>query len=290
MSVSVGLSAAACPHYCTDPDATWGSGRGCPPSCALLGGFAISARVALLWQHYGNAWQSPAVIHQAHRTQHACCTLHMPAKTPLASNKIDVPAACTVPFRPYCVGVVTRTWNVSKYMLVITLCLVMLVAICTLPLAACSDIRYSANKPGVRHPKCPGTTHCIISSNLTIKCSQYWHWGASVKGYQCKDAQSSPVYGKSQHQSSKMAYFSILSVTQKHFGDSWVGYWKTRRLPTHGLDISRAGQLADWTSRGYRLCGHKIMHWIISLIQYKYGSRNINKWLNNNIHTHTTVL
>ena len=23
-------SAAACPHYCTDPDVTWQSGRGCP--------------------------------------------------------------------------------------------------------------------------------------------------------------------------------------------------------------------------------------------------------------------
>jgi len=33
-----------------------------------LGGFAIGARVALLWQDYGNAWQSPAVILQAHRT------------------------------------------------------------------------------------------------------------------------------------------------------------------------------------------------------------------------------
>ena len=28
--VSVCLSAAACPHYCMDPDVTWGSGRGCP--------------------------------------------------------------------------------------------------------------------------------------------------------------------------------------------------------------------------------------------------------------------
>jgi len=28
--VSVCLSAAVCPHYCTDPDATWGRGRGCP--------------------------------------------------------------------------------------------------------------------------------------------------------------------------------------------------------------------------------------------------------------------
>ena len=88
-----------------------------PPSCALLGGFAIGARVALLWQHYGNAWQSPAVIRQAHRTPHAgrTRTLRMPAKTPLAGDKIDEPAACAVPFRPYCGGIVTRTRNVSEY-------------------------------------------------------------------------------------------------------------------------------------------------------------------------------
>ena len=96
------------------------------PSCALLGGFAIGAQVALLWQHYGNAWQSPAVIRQAHRTPHACRTrtLRMPAKTPLAGDKIDAPAACAVPFRPYCGGVVTRTRNVSEYMPVLALCLV----------------------------------------------------------------------------------------------------------------------------------------------------------------------
>ena len=28
--VCVCLSAAVCPHYCTDPDVTWRSGRGCP--------------------------------------------------------------------------------------------------------------------------------------------------------------------------------------------------------------------------------------------------------------------
>jgi len=28
--VSVYLSAAACLHYCTDPDVTWRSGKGCP--------------------------------------------------------------------------------------------------------------------------------------------------------------------------------------------------------------------------------------------------------------------
>jgi len=47
------LSAAACLHYCTDPDRTWGSGRDAA-SCALLGRFAIGARAALLWQHNAN--------------------------------------------------------------------------------------------------------------------------------------------------------------------------------------------------------------------------------------------
>jgi len=37
-----------------------------------------------------NAWQSPAAIRQAHLTPHV---LRMPAKIPLASDKIDAPAA-----------------------------------------------------------------------------------------------------------------------------------------------------------------------------------------------------
>jgi len=73
-----------------------------PPSCALLGGFAIGARVALLWQHYGNAWQSPAVIHQAYRTPQAMPHTHTTHAGEDSSNKIDAPAACAVPFRPYC--------------------------------------------------------------------------------------------------------------------------------------------------------------------------------------------
>jgi len=102
-----------------------------PSSCAPLGGFTIGARVALLCQHYGNAWQSPAVNLQAHRTPHACRIrrLHMPAKTHLAGDKIDVPAACAVPFHPYCGGVVTQTRNVSEYMLVLALCLVIIIII-----------------------------------------------------------------------------------------------------------------------------------------------------------------
>jgi len=84
-----------------------------------LGGFAIAARVALLWQHYGNVWQSPAVIRQAQRTPHAL-------RTHDALRVRDVICNETVPFRPYCAGVATRTRNVSEYMLVLALCLVVI--------------------------------------------------------------------------------------------------------------------------------------------------------------------
>ena len=76
------------------------------PSYALFGGFAIGARVALLWQHYGNLWQSPAVIRQAHCTHYAC--VRGAAKTPLTGDKIDAPSACAVPFRPYLMTVISR--------------------------------------------------------------------------------------------------------------------------------------------------------------------------------------
>jgi len=93
-----------------------------PPSCAVLGGFAIGARVALLWQHNGNTEPSgnPPGPPQACRTR----TLRMPAKTPLTGDSMDAAASCAVPFRPYSVGVVTRTRNVSEYMPVLSLCLV----------------------------------------------------------------------------------------------------------------------------------------------------------------------
>jgi len=47
LSVCVCLSLAAFPHYCTNSDITWGM-VGVPSRCALLGGFAIGARVSLL--------------------------------------------------------------------------------------------------------------------------------------------------------------------------------------------------------------------------------------------------
>ena len=96
-----------------------------PPSSALLGGFAIGARDALLWQHYGNAWKSPAVIRQAQRTPHALRT-HAPAIKWTRLLRVRRYLQRGVPFRPYCAGVATRTRNVSEYMLVVALCLVSL--------------------------------------------------------------------------------------------------------------------------------------------------------------------
>jgi len=122
--LSVCLSTAACLHYCMDPDVTWGSGRGCH---LVVHNWADLQSVHGL-HCYGNtknAWQSPVVIRQAHRTLHSLChALCMPSNFALASANIDAPAACTIPFRPYCGGVVMRTRNVSEYMLVFTLCLV----------------------------------------------------------------------------------------------------------------------------------------------------------------------
>jgi len=48
------LSTDVHPHYCTDADVTWGRGRGCPLVVHYFAGFAIGARVALLWQHNAN--------------------------------------------------------------------------------------------------------------------------------------------------------------------------------------------------------------------------------------------
>ena len=102
-----------------------------PPSCALLGGFAIGAWDALLWQHYGNAWQSPAVIRQAQRTPRTHARTHAPAiKSTWRLGVCDVICNDAVPFRPYCAGDATRTRNVSEYMLVLALCLVRFVNVC----------------------------------------------------------------------------------------------------------------------------------------------------------------
>jgi len=123
--LSVCLSMAACLHYCTDPDVTWWSGRGCPLVVHYWPNLHSVHGLCCYVQHYGNASQSPAVICQAHRTHYACAAcVRRAAKTPLTGDKIDAPAACAIPFRPYCGGVVARTQNVSEYILVLALCLI----------------------------------------------------------------------------------------------------------------------------------------------------------------------
>ena len=63
----------------------------------------------------------PGPPHAARSATHYACRRRL---TLPAGDKIDTPAARAVPFRPYCGGVITRTRNVSEYMLVLALCLV----------------------------------------------------------------------------------------------------------------------------------------------------------------------
>jgi len=121
--LSVCLSAAACLHYCTESDVTWGSGRGCP---LVVHYWADLQSVHGLHCHGNtrNAWQSPAESTRptARRTHYACRL-----KTPLASDKSDAPAVCVTlsATRPFHFrGVVTRTRNVSEYVLELAVFLV----------------------------------------------------------------------------------------------------------------------------------------------------------------------
>ena len=78
--------------------------------------------MATLWKCMAEpSGNPPGPPHAARSATHYACRRRL---TPLAGHKIDAPAACAVPFRPYCGGVITRTRNVSEYMLVLALCLV----------------------------------------------------------------------------------------------------------------------------------------------------------------------
>jgi len=122
--VSVYLSAAACLHYRTDPDVTWGSGRRCP----LVVHYWANLQLVHGLHCYRNT-RYTLVIHQAHRTPHALRTY---ARTHQRQNRRaccvrDVICDEAVPFRPYCGGVITRTRNVSEYMLVLALPIVIII-------------------------------------------------------------------------------------------------------------------------------------------------------------------
>ena len=101
VSLSVCLSAAACLHYCMDPDVTW-------EWYGIVHYWADLQSVHGL-RCYGNTMEIRGSAHSgnpsgpphAARTTHAC-GMRRAAKTPLTGDKINEPAACAVPFRPYC--------------------------------------------------------------------------------------------------------------------------------------------------------------------------------------------
>ena len=121
------------------------------PSCALLGGFAIGARVALLWQHNANPSYKLAFIPRygdivrtagwagsaraagrrppgdgwCPKTARCIRKAGAASDRPLMGGVLNITAAVwTAGFHWWRSGNKKRTQNVSEYMLVLALCLV----------------------------------------------------------------------------------------------------------------------------------------------------------------------
>ena len=92
LCVCLCLSAAVRPHYCTDPDVTWGHGRGCP----LVVHYWADLQSGNGLRCYGNI-----------------------------TRTLVTAAAWTAGFLWWRSGNKKRTQNVSEYMLVLALCLVL---------------------------------------------------------------------------------------------------------------------------------------------------------------------
>ena len=135
--------------------------------------------MATLWKCVAEPSGNPPGQPHAARMPHTHTT-HA-AKTPLASDKIDAPAACAVPFRPYCGDVVTRTRNVGEYMLVLALCLVGIGAVREAMLSYYSFVaewlrtsngmgdRLRAGKPPQYFIKPPRSSHPPIFSDTSTE-------------------------------------------------------------------------------------------------------------------------
>ena len=153
--VSVCLSAAVRPHYCTDLDVTWGHGRGCPlvvhywadlqsgpglhcygnitrtlvtslrPSCDMTtwcerpAGRGLRALLAADWQVMGGILKIARCIWEVGV-----------AGSPVIGRRrgafSTLQAAWTAGFLWWHSGNKKRTQNVSEYMLVLALCLVVI--------------------------------------------------------------------------------------------------------------------------------------------------------------------
>jgi len=86
--VCVCLSMAACLHYCMDLDVTWGSGGGCPLVVHCWADLQ-SVHGLRCYGNARNAWQSPAVIRQAHHmhcTTHYACRRRLPSPAPTSTH------------------------------------------------------------------------------------------------------------------------------------------------------------------------------------------------------------
>ena len=97
-------------------------------SCVLLGGFAIGARVVLLWQHNAKPSYKLASIPRYDDivwTLGGVCARRWPVTGRRRGGVLNITtAACTAVFHWWRSGNITRTQNVSEYMLVLDLCLV----------------------------------------------------------------------------------------------------------------------------------------------------------------------
>ena len=79
--------------------------------------------MATLWKCVAEPSVNPSGPPHAARMPHTHTT-HA-GEDSLAGDNMDALAACAVPFRTHCGGVVTRTRNVSEYMLALALRLVL---------------------------------------------------------------------------------------------------------------------------------------------------------------------
>jgi len=103
-----------------------------PPSCALLGGFVIGARVALLWQHNANYSYKLASIPRYDDI--IIANARRGVRALLTGDRRVMGAFSTLLRRPgprasqwWRSGDITRTQNVSQYMLVLAVCLVIII-------------------------------------------------------------------------------------------------------------------------------------------------------------------
>jgi len=125
------------PTLLNEPGCNLGALQRLPPSCAPVGGFAIGAPVALLWQHNANpsvrgvcarCWLVTGRWRR--RSQHYAPDIAsgrgwLAGDWPSTGGVLNITAAAwTVGFQWWLSGDITRTQNVSEYTLVLALCLV----------------------------------------------------------------------------------------------------------------------------------------------------------------------